>query len=95
MYTEPWYWSNGSGMVSLGIDSEKFLVVNFCLRLSAADWDNAGYAERKFRRSIQFFTTTVQKIFTGTGRCRNSELDSTEVICNLLPSYSVDYSRYE
>ena len=96
MYTEPWYWSMfGDGFFG-NWTPKKFLVVNSVCGLSAADWDNAGYAGAKIQYGrFNFFTTTVQKYLQEQADARTPELDSDGSYMQLAPSYSVDYSRYE
>ena len=96
MYTEPWYWSMfGDGFFGNGTP-KKFLVVNSVCGLSAADWDNAGYAGAKIQYGrFNFFTTTVQKYLQEQADAGTPELDSDGSYMQLAPSYSVDYSRYE
>ena len=96
MYTEPWYWSMfGDGFFG-NWTPKKFLVVNSVCGLSAADWDNAGYAGAKIQYGrFNFFTTTVQKYLQEQADAGTPELDSDGSYMQLAPSYSVDYSRYE
>ena len=96
MYTEPWYWSMfGDGFFG-NWTPKKFLVVNSVCGLSAADWDNAGYAGAKIQYGrFNFFTTTVQKYLQEQADAGTPELDSDGSYMQLAPSYSVDYYRYE
>ena len=96
MYTEPWYWSMfGDGFFG-NWTPKKFLVVNSVCGLSAADWDNAGYAGAKIQYGrFNFFTTTVQKYLQEQADAGTPELDSDGSYMQHAPSYSVDYSRYE
>lgn len=96
MYTEPWYWSMfGDGFFG-NWTPKKFLVVNSVCGLSAADWNNAGYAGAKIQYGrFNFFTTTVQKYLQEQADAGTPELDSDGSYMQLAPSYSVDYSRYE
>ena len=96
MYTEPWYWSMfGDGFFG-NWTPKKFLVVNSVCGLSAADWDNAGYAGAKIQYGrFNFFTTTVQKYLQEQADAGTPDLDSDGSYMQLAPSYSVDYSRYE
>ena len=96
MYTEPCYWSMfGDGFFG-NWTPKKFLVVNSVCGLSAADWDNAGYAGAKIQYGrFNFFTTTVQKYLQEQADAGTPELDSDGSYMQLAPSYSVDYSRYE
>lgn len=85
MYTEPWYWSMfGDGFFG-NWTPKKFLVVNSVCGLSAADWDNAGYAGAKIQYGrFNFLLLRYRNIYRNRQMPELRNWIRTEVICNLL-----------